>query len=62
MRPREIQDSFELQPQALDHGHDYPRRASIELKPTDRGRHAWTVLIAGVVFEALFWGPFIHTP
>ncbi|KAL2798029.1 MFS general substrate transporter [Aspergillus keveii] len=56
MRPREDRDSFELRPQGLDHGHDYPRRASLELKPTDRGRHAWTVLIAGVVFEALFWG------
>ncbi|PLB37621.1 MFS general substrate transporter [Aspergillus candidus] len=27
-----------------------------ELDPTDGGRPAWTVLIAGVVFEALFWG------
>lgn len=27
-----------------------------ELKPVDRGRDAWTVLIAGFVFEALFWG------
>ncbi|KAI1477812.1 major facilitator superfamily domain-containing protein [Daldinia eschscholtzii] len=27
-----------------------------ELKPVDRGRDAWTVLIAGVVFEAMFWG------
>ncbi|KAL3449066.1 MFS general substrate transporter [Aspergillus insuetus] len=56
MRPREDQDSFELQPQGSPHDHDYPQRASVELKPTDRGRHAWTVLIAGVVFEALFWG------
>ena len=27
-----------------------------ELQPVDRGRDAWTVLIAGFVFEALFWG------
>jgi hypothetical protein len=27
-----------------------------ELKPVDRGRDAWVVLIAGFVFEALFWG------
>lgn len=27
-----------------------------ELKPVDRGRDAWIVLIAGFVFEALFWG------
>jgi hypothetical protein len=26
------------------------------LKPTDRGWDAWVVLIAGFVFEALFWG------
>ncbi|KAL3490190.1 MFS general substrate transporter [Aspergillus germanicus] len=56
MRPKEDQNLSELQPQGSDHDHDYPRRASGELKPTDRGRHAWTVLIAGVVFEALFWG------
>lgn len=27
-----------------------------ELKPVDRGRDAWIVLLAGFVFEALFWG------
>ena len=27
-----------------------------QLKPVDRGRAAWTVLAAGFVFEALFWG------
>jgi hypothetical protein len=27
-----------------------------QLKPADRGRDAWTVLIAGIAFEALFWG------
>ncbi|RYP20273.1 hypothetical protein DL767_009484 [Monosporascus sp. MG133] len=27
-----------------------------ELKPADSGRDAWVVLIAGFVFEALFWG------
>ena len=31
---------------------------SQELKPADRGRDAWTILIAGVIFEALFWGVF----
>lgn len=29
-----------------------------ELNPVDRGRDAWTVLIAGFAFEALFWGTF----
>lgn len=29
---------------------------SQSLEPVDQGRRAWTVLIAGVVFEALFWG------
>lgn len=29
-----------------------------ELKPVDRGKDAWTVLIAGIAFEALFWGMF----
>ncbi|KAI0833944.1 MFS general substrate transporter [Hypoxylon sp. FL0890] len=29
---------------------------SQELRPVDRGRDAWTVLMAGLVFEALFWG------
>jgi hypothetical protein len=27
-----------------------------ELKPVDGGRDAWTVLIAGFIFEAIFWG------
>ncbi|KAJ6445333.1 MFS general substrate transporter [Purpureocillium lavendulum] len=27
-----------------------------ELKPVDGGRDAWVVLIAGFIFEALFWG------
>lgn len=31
------------------------------LKPVDKGRDAWMVLMAGFVFEALFWGlsPFV---
>ncbi|KAE8166046.1 MFS general substrate transporter [Aspergillus tamarii] len=29
---------------------------SQSLAPIDQGRRAWTVLIAGVIFEALFWG------
>jgi hypothetical protein len=61
MTPRDSQiPSFELQPQDPNHGDDYTQRASLELKPSDRGRHAWTVLIAGVVFEALFWGSSIQ--
>lgn len=50
---------FELrwQPQSFEDAHNRPESTlSQELKPADRGRHAWTVLIAGVVFEALFWG------
>ncbi|KAI1409063.1 MFS general substrate transporter [Hypoxylon sp. FL1857] len=51
--------SLELQerPQDPPYNHDGPEGGlSQELKPVDRGRDAWTVLIAGLVFEALFWG------
>ena len=27
-----------------------------ELKPVDGGRDAWMILIAGIVYEAIFWG------
>jgi hypothetical protein len=27
-----------------------------QLKPVDGGRAAWTVLVAGFIFEALLWG------
>ena len=56
--------SLELQPQQgqqPDSGidGDYPSTAPLqELKPVDRGRDAWVVLLAGFVFEALFWGSF----
>ena len=30
--------------------------ACSELGPVDGGRKAWTVLIAGIVYEAVFWG------
>ncbi|KAI1103895.1 MFS general substrate transporter [Jackrogersella minutella] len=49
----------ELQEQSLNSSRDdvvSERGPSQELKPVDRGRDAWTVLIAGLVFEALFWG------
>ena len=29
---------------------------SQQLKPVDGGKDAWIVLIAGIVFEAFFWG------
>lgn len=38
------------------HSRDDAELPRQELKPTDKGRDAWTVLIAGFVFEALFWG------
>lgn len=41
---------------AMDRHHHLEGPASQELKPADRGRDAWTVLIAGFTFEALFWG------
>ncbi|KAI5459709.1 major facilitator superfamily domain-containing protein [Mariannaea sp. PMI_226] len=55
--------SIELQTDTPDeHGDSTDRQLDShrglpqELKPADRGRDAWTVLIAGFVFEALFWG------
>jgi len=34
----------------------FQERETVELKPVDGGRDAWTVLIAGIAVEALFWG------
>ncbi|KAI1134467.1 MFS general substrate transporter [Hypoxylon sp. FL0543] len=51
--------SLELteRPRDLAYSHAGPEGGSSqELRPVDRGRDAWTVLIAGLVFEALFWG------
>lgn len=44
--------------------HDGPGAQGAEaafqsLKPVDTGRDAWTVLVAGIAFEALFWGKFL---
>ncbi|TPX08820.1 uncharacterized protein E0L32_009760 [Thyridium curvatum] len=38
-------------------GGDTEPRSSVvhRLKPVDRGRDAWTILIAGFIFEAFFW-------
>lgn len=60
----EIQlNAFELQAHPsreasdIDDIHPNPSEAAISaLKPVDGGRDAWTMLIAGFVFEALFWG------
>ncbi|KAH8801394.1 major facilitator superfamily domain-containing protein [Xylogone sp. PMI_703] len=47
----------EIELRSPDNQLDGPRGAVLqELKPVDRGRDAWTVLIAGIAFEALFWG------
>lgn len=37
---------------------DSPREGALmqELGRVDGGRQAWTVLVAGVIFEAMFWG------
>lgn len=52
-------DSSQLELQPRD-GHNWedPSRAasSFSLKRPDGGREAWTVLISGFIFEALFWG------
>lgn len=51
--------SFQLQAQSDRLSEDYSLPEGVptqRLEPTDGGRHAWTILIAGVVFEALFWG------
>ncbi|KAK5989739.1 MFS transporter asaE-like protein [Cladobotryum mycophilum] len=59
---------IELVPQSQHHYHDASKSPSEtenefqqgtqsqQLKPVDRGRDAWTVLIAGFIFDALFWG------
>lgn len=50
-------DQLELQPRD---GHDWEDPgggvSSHSLKRADGGREAWTVLISGFIFEALFWG------
>ena len=54
-----IADQIELQSQRYDHDQEDIAHEGIlpqQLKPADRGRDAWTVLIAGFIFEALFWG------
>lgn len=33
-----------------------PEPLQQELRPADGGRDAWVVLIAGFLFEAVFWG------
>ncbi|KOS22202.1 Monocarboxylate transporter 13 [Escovopsis weberi] len=57
-------------PHSHDHGHDHSQNqdrvddyeaaaaahGAHELKPVDRGRDAWQVLIAGFVLDGLFWG------
>lgn len=45
----------EIPPQT-QHDHVAEDTALQGLKPVDGGRDAWTVLIAGFIFEALFWG------
>ncbi|OTB08894.1 hypothetical protein M426DRAFT_51722 [Hypoxylon sp. CI-4A] len=44
----------ELQARTQDRDHE--GGPPQELKPVDGGRDAWTMLIASLVFEALFWG------
>ena len=62
----EVQTStFQLQSQAggLDEdpfSHDTV--PTTRLERTDGGQRAWTILIAGVIFEALFWGVYSLLP
>ncbi|KAJ8098320.1 MFS general substrate transporter [Lipomyces tetrasporus] len=58
---RPAPQEFELQLRSQDLGHEHgdpqePSSSQQELKPVDQGRDAWVVLIAGFVFEAVFWG------
>ena len=39
-----------------DDQHNPSEHEFTNLKPVDRGRDAWQVLVAAFVFEALFWG------
>lgn len=49
----ELRSEAENVPVVLEYPDGIPSQS---LGPVDQGRRAWTVLIAGVVFEALFWG------
>ncbi|KAE8383719.1 MFS general substrate transporter [Aspergillus bertholletiae] len=51
-------NSVELQsqPETALFGLEPSDEVSQSLGPVDQGRQAWTVLIAGVTFEAIFWG------
>ncbi|KAF7562857.1 hypothetical protein G7046_g1294 [Stylonectria norvegica] len=59
-----MSSNVELEPQATrtqqaQESQDSSEEAGInsqQLKPVDGGRDAWTVLIAGFVFESIFWG------
>ncbi|VUC26994.1 unnamed protein product [Clonostachys rosea] len=52
----ELQTIQEQDRESTPGRHDSQSHHPQELKPVDRGRDAWVVLIAGFVFEALFWG------
>jgi thiol:disulfide interchange protein len=51
---------LELQTQTQHQSEEPTNPEASVLKPVDRGRDAWTVLIAGFIFEALFWGALLN--
>ncbi|KAH8817240.1 major facilitator superfamily domain-containing protein [Xylogone sp. PMI_703] len=52
----ELQSPLEDRHNSIHENGQDERSVPQELKPADRGRDAWIVLIAGFIFEALFWG------
>ncbi|OAA59575.1 Major facilitator superfamily domain, general substrate transporter [Niveomyces insectorum RCEF 264] len=55
-RATEHEPRRQAQPSRSGDWLEYQEGEAFQLSPVDRGRDAWTVLIAGIVFEALFWG------
>lgn len=51
---------IELIARHSNHEQEEPAGPQVQrLKPADKGRDAWTMLIASLVFEALFWGNYV---
>jgi hypothetical protein len=52
-------ETFELEQRRSGHGVEDAEPhvpQTQQLKPVDGGKDAWIVLIAGIIFEAFFWG------
>ncbi|KAI1451901.1 major facilitator superfamily domain-containing protein [Annulohypoxylon moriforme] len=56
MNDRSENDLAAAEIELQQEGQNVNPRIATSLKPVDRGWDAWIVLIAGFIFEALFWG------